>query len=92
MHLSLRLPHIWYRARLIVKSDDANIARDLNGVTLPGLPAMIVGSNARIAWSFTNSHGDFDDLVIVENDPQQPARIVSMTSIKTTSCDASVSK
>jgi penicillin amidase len=74
MHLSLRLPHIWYRARLIVKSDDTNVARDLNGVTLPGLPALIVGSNGHIAWSFTNSHGDFDDLVIVENDPQQPTR------------------
>jgi penicillin amidase len=74
MHLSLRLAHIWYRARLIVKSAEVDDARDLVGVTLPGLPLLIVGSSGRIAWGFTNTHGDFDDLVIVEPDPQQPNR------------------
>jgi penicillin amidase len=68
MHLSFRLPHIWYRARLIVKSSDTASARDLNGVTLPGLPVLVAGSNGRIAWGFTNTHGDYDDLVIVDTD------------------------
>jgi penicillin amidase len=74
MHLSLRLPHIWYRARLIVKSSDSSEARDLSGVTLPGLPVLVAGSNGRIAWGFTNSHGDFDDLVLVETDPSNANR------------------
>jgi penicillin amidase len=73
MHLSLRLPHIWYRARLIVEPG-AEAARDLVGVTLPGLPMLIAGSNGRIAWGYTNSYGDWSDVVVVEPDPQDPGR------------------
>ena len=69
MHLSLRLPHIWYRARLIVGAG-TEAPRDLVGVTLPGLPMLMAGSNGRIAWGYTNSYGDFSDVVIVETDPQ----------------------
>ncbi len=73
MHLSLRLPHIWYRARLIVESG-AESPRDLVGVTLPGMPMLIAGSNGRIAWGYTNSYGDWSDVVVVEPDPQDPGR------------------
>lgn len=76
MHLGLRLPHVWYRARMIVDAQgDAH--RDLVGVTLPGLPFLIVGSNGRVAWGFTNSFGDWTDLVIVERDPQDAARYLT---------------
>ena len=40
--------------------------RRVTGVTLPGLPLMIAGSNGRIAWAFTNSEADTVDVVIVE--------------------------
>lgn len=73
MHLGLRLPHVWYRARLIVDGG-AETPRDLIGVTLPGLPIMVVGSNKHVAWGFTNSYGDWTDLVIVEVDPANPGR------------------
>ena len=63
MHLDLRLPHIWYRARLKVEGESP---RDLVGVTLPGLPALVAGSNGAVAWGYTNSAGDFSDVVIVE--------------------------
>ena len=76
MHLSLRLPHIWYRARLIVESG-AEAPRDLVGVTLPGLPMLIAGSNGRVAWGYTNSYGDFSDIVVVDIDPQDPARYLT---------------
>jgi penicillin G amidase len=62
MHLGLRVPNIWYRARLVTVEEGI----DASGVTLPGLPAVIVGSNRRVAWGFTNSYGDFQDLVRVE--------------------------
>jgi len=62
MHLGLRVPNTWYRARLI--ATDAGL--DITGVMLPGVPAVIAGSNGRVAWGFTNSYGDFQDLVIVE--------------------------
>ncbi|MGB5132047.1 MAG: penicillin acylase family protein, partial [Steroidobacteraceae bacterium] len=59
MHLGLRVPNIWYRARLVVESAQL----DVSGVSLPGVPAIIAGSNGRVAWGFTNSYGDFQDLV-----------------------------
>ncbi|HEX3727792.1 MAG TPA: penicillin acylase family protein, partial [Pirellulales bacterium] len=57
MHLDIRVPHIWYRASL-VWADGEKMERRITGVTLPGTPAVIVGSNGHIAWGFTNSEGD----------------------------------
>ena len=76
MHLGLRLPHVWYRARLIV-APAGQAQRDLVGVTLPGLPLLIAGSNGRIAWGYTNSYGDWTDLVSVEVDPADPERYLT---------------
>jgi penicillin amidase len=73
MHLGLRLPNTWYRARLIVDAANDD-ARDLVGVTLPGLPNLIAGSNGHVAWGYTNSYGDWTDLVIVELDPLDSSR------------------
>jgi penicillin amidase len=68
MHLGLRVPNTWYRARLV--ATDAGL--DVTGVMLPGVPAIIAGSNGHVAWGFTNSYGDFQDLVIVEPVAGQP--------------------
>lgn len=57
MHLGLGVPPVWYRAQLLVADRSP-----LNGVTLPGLPALVAGSNGDIAWGFTNSYGDWIDL------------------------------
>lgn len=65
MHLGLRVPATWYRARLQVASETSAS----NGVTLPGLPGLVAGSNGRIAWSFTNSYGDWGDTEPVDCDP-----------------------
>ena len=40
-------------------------SRDITGVTLPGTPAVVTGSNGRVAWAFTNSYGDWSDAVII---------------------------
>lgn len=62
MHLGLRAPNIWFRARLRYPDPAAPGGRvDVQGFTLPGLPAVIVGSNGRVAWGFTNSYGDYAD-------------------------------
>jgi penicillin amidase len=58
MHLDLGVPAVWYPARLRVTGTPA---LDLAGVTLPGTPALVAGSNGHIAWGFTNSYGDFAD-------------------------------
>jgi len=62
MHLSLRAPNIWFRARLRYPDPDAPGGQvDVQGFTLPGLPAVIVGSNGHVAWGFTNSYLDAAD-------------------------------
>jgi len=60
MHLGLQIPNIWYRAQ--VEYGD----RRLVGATLPGVPGFIVGSNGHVAWGFTNTTGDFEDLVRID--------------------------
>jgi penicillin amidase len=40
--------------------------RRVTGVTIPGIPLVIAGSNGHIAWGFTNSYADTADIVIVE--------------------------
>jgi penicillin amidase len=62
MHLALRVPNIWFRARLRWTEPQP---ADLAGVTLPGLPALVAGSNGHVAWGFTNSYGDWADWVRV---------------------------
>ena len=72
MHLGLSLPNTWYRASMVWPSDDGRAEPNrITGVTLPGTPAMIVGSNTRVAWGFTNSYGDWTDLVILEMDGEK---------------------
>jgi penicillin amidase len=48
MHLGHQMPNLWYEAHL--KSGSLDVA----GVTLPGMPYVIVGHNQRVAWGFTN--------------------------------------
>ena len=72
MHLRLGLPNTWYRARM--SWDAGGRTRSVVGVTLPGTPALVVGSNGRVAWGFTNSQGDWADLVILETDPADSLR------------------
>jgi penicillin amidase len=73
MHLGLRIPNVWYRARLIV-TQGGRTDLDLAGVTLPGLPVLIAGSNGHVAWGYTNSYGDWTDVVRIEPDPADANR------------------
>src|SRR5215475_3703370 len=73
MHLGLRLPNVWYRLSLVYLDASRN-RRRVTGVTLPGTPAIIVGSNGRVAWGLTNSAGSFLDLVAVDADTMQSLR------------------
>ena len=61
MHLSMAVPVIWYRAQLNYTHD--NQAYQVTGVSLPGAPAIVVGSNNKIAWGFTNGYIDTADWV-----------------------------
>ncbi len=75
MHLGLSVPNIWYRARLHYPDPQSPGGTvDLNGLTLPGMPALVAGSNGHIAWAFTNSYGDWLDWVRVTGDSDAAAR------------------
>ncbi|MFZ2008479.1 MAG: penicillin acylase family protein, partial [Candidatus Sulfotelmatobacter sp.] len=52
MHLGHQMPNLWYEAHLKCVSQSPSL--DVAGVTLPGMPYVIVGHNQRIAWGFTN--------------------------------------
>jgi penicillin G amidase len=73
MHLIVRVPNTWYRA-VFEWTDGSGESHLLVGTTLAGHPAMVIGSNTHTAWGFTNSYGDFTDVVVLETDPQQPDR------------------
>jgi penicillin amidase len=52
MHLGHQMPNLWYEAHLKCGNPSGNL--DVAGVTLPGMPYVVVGHNQRIAWGFTN--------------------------------------
>lgn len=64
MHLGIGVPNIWYRASAKYEINNQHV--EVHGVILPGTPALIVGSNTHIAWGFTNSYGDWSDLIKVD--------------------------
>ena len=70
MHLRIAVPNTWYRASLVFPGPEGE--RRITGVTLPGTPLVVAGSNGRVAWGFTNSEGDWADLVLLEPDPNDP--------------------
>jgi penicillin amidase len=72
MHLGLAMPNIWYRASLVRRDEHGELRT--TGVTLPGFPVVVAGSNGHIAWGFTNSYGDWIDLVLLETDAQDDER------------------
>jgi penicillin amidase len=67
-HLSLGLPSIWTAVHLT--AEDLDVA----GVTMPGVPGVILGRNRRVAWGATNVHDDCADLYVEEFDPAHPDR------------------
>ena len=67
-HLSLGVPSIWTAVHL--SAPDLDVA----GVTMPGVPGVILGRNQRLAWGATNVHDDCADLYVEEFDPAHPDR------------------
>lgn len=65
MHLGIRVPNTWFRATFQYESDDDESIK-VTGLTLPGTPNIIAGSNGNIAWGFTNSYGDWSDIIILD--------------------------
>jgi penicillin amidase len=62
-HLELSIPSIWHMVHL--RGPNLNVT----GVTVPGLPGVLIGHNERIAWSITSLEADVQDLYIEKLDP-----------------------
>jgi penicillin G amidase len=69
-HLGLGAPAIWYFARLQSKASGI----DVTGASLPGLPIIVLGRTAQVAWGFTNTGPDVQDLYIERINPANPAQ------------------
>jgi len=67
-HLALATPAVWYFARL--DAPDLKVA----GATLPGLPWVVLGRNAQVAWGATAVHGDGSDLYLERLHPTDRER------------------
>jgi penicillin G amidase len=69
-HLELTLPSIWYEVHLVVPGK-----LDVYGVTIPGAPAVVIGFNRDISWTFTNTSADVMDFYReTVDDSVNPAR------------------
>jgi penicillin amidase len=72
-HLALNGPGQWYLAH--IKTPEMDVA----GVTTPGVPYIVLGHNAHIAWGFTTTSGDVEDLFIEKIDPKDPSHYQTPT-------------
>jgi len=72
-HLSLSAPAIWYFARLQAPGGGGGSpGLDVIGATLPGLPFVVMGRTQKMAWGFTNTAPDVQDLYLEQINPANP--------------------
>jgi penicillin amidase len=65
-HLALGVPSLWTAVHLSAPG------LEVAGVTLPGIPGVLIGRNRRVAWGCTNVHDDSADLYVEEFDASRP--------------------
>jgi penicillin amidase len=69
-HLDLSLPSLWYEAHLVVPG-----TLDVYGATIPGAPAIVLGFNRDVAWTFTNTGADVMDYYVEQvDDDRHPTK------------------
>jgi penicillin amidase len=65
-HLGLGTPAIWFYAHL------SSPGHNVIGATLPGMPLVVLGHNSHVAWGFTNTGPDVQDLYLEKINPDNP--------------------
>jgi penicillin amidase len=71
-HLAAQMPSIWYQVGLHCRSVTPECPYDVVGFSFAGVPGVIIGHNADIAWGFTNVGPDVQDLYIEKINPANP--------------------
>ena len=77
-HLGLMAPSIWYLAHLEV-TQEFDEPRRLIGVSLPGTPYVLLGRGNDIAWGFTNTATDAQDVFVERVNPDNPDEYLTPT-------------
>ena len=70
-HLGFSAPAIWYLARLELETGG------VIGGTIPGIPAILTGRNARLGWGLTSSYLDDQDVFIERLNPDEPGQYLT---------------
>lgn len=69
-HLEMQNPCIWYQSHLVLDSEQDPI--NVIGVTVPGMPGVMLGHNEHLAWGVTSAEVDVQDLFIEKRNPDNP--------------------
>ncbi len=67
-HLGVQMPSLWSAVGLHLPD------WDLVGVSLPGVPGVVLGRTPVFAWAFTNTMADDQDLYLEQTVPEDPDR------------------
>ncbi len=70
-HLGLEAPILWYLARIVTPE------AAVKGATVPGFPNVLLGQNDNVAWGFTTTLSDVQDLFIETVDPKDANRYLT---------------
>jgi penicillin G amidase len=76
-HLPLMLPSLWYKVHLT--GGPINVI----GISLPGVPLVLIGHTARVAWGITLAYTDCEDLFIEKLDPARPNKYYFRDELRT---------
>ncbi|EFL15661.1 penicillin acylase [Streptomyces sp. C] len=69
-HLSPQLPSVWYQMGLHCRAASPQCQYDVAGYTFSGMPGVVIGHNADIAWGMTNLGADVTDLYLEQVRPE----------------------
>ena len=70
-HLVIEMPSVWWEVHVSADGDAAGSALNVSGVTIPGIPFVIIGHNERIGWGLTNVGADVQDFYVERLDPSR---------------------
>jgi penicillin amidase len=75
-HLGFNMPSVWIMNGLHCRKVSEACPFDVTGVSFPGVPAVVLGHNARVAWGATNVGPDVQDLFRETVDPDDPSHYI----------------
>ena len=66
-HLQIAYPSVWFQVGLHCEQLNGECTFDVSGFSMAGMPGVMIGRNADLAWGLTNLGGDVSDLVVEKN-------------------------